>query len=103
MKIKVLFILLVILAIWAFYTKSLYDGREEARNEAERLNRELTTAVKQSQLKAEAFAAREQSLINDRKELEIEYKKLLELRKTDKHFASWADDVLPDSVSVLLH
>ena len=51
---------------------------------------------------SEAFVAREQSLIQDRKELEDEYKKLLELRKTDKHLDSWSNDSLPDCVSKLL-
>ena len=102
MRIKAYLIFFAFIAAWAFWTKSLYDSRQEARNENSRLNLELQTTIKQSQLKAEAFAVREQSLINDRKEVENEYKKLLELRKTDKHYSSWSDVALPDHVSKLM-
>lgn len=102
MNIKALIIVFTILTAWAWFTKHLYDGKVSAEAENVRLDRELKTAITQSQLKAEAFVAREQSLIQDRKELEDEYKKLLELRKTDKHLDSWSNDSLPDCVSKLL-
>lgn len=102
MNFKALIIVFAILSAWAWLTKHLYDGKVSAEAENVRLDRELKTAISQSQLKAEAFAAREQSLINDRKELEHEYKKLLELRKTDKYLDAWSDGALPDCVSLLL-
>lgn len=102
MKLKIYFFIFAVLVVWGYFTKSFYDGMKKAEEENLRLNQELKTAVSESQIKAKAFAEREQSLINDRKELEYEYKKLLELKATDKHYSSWADAPLPDSVSLLL-
>ncbi len=102
MKIKAYIVIFAVLVAWAYLTKSLYDGKKEAENENIRLNSELKTAISESQIKAKAFAEREQSLINDRKELENEYKKLLELKKADEHYTSWSDVALPDSVSQLM-
>ena len=102
MKIKAYLIFFTVLSAWAFWTKSLYNDRNALQQKNIMLNGELQTAIKQNQIKAQAFAEREKSLIDDRKEIENEYKKLLELKKTDKHYNSWSDDSLPDGVSKLL-
>lgn len=109
MKWKLYLIVAVALAAWVAFTKYLYDGKVAAENkiveqsaENLRLSGELATSIKEAKLKAEAFAAREQSLIQDRKEIEDEYKKLLELKSSDERYSSWSDDRLPDCVSKLL-
>lgn len=102
MNIKICSIVAIILAAWAVWTKSLYDERAEAIAQNNRLKQELKTSAEQNKIRAEAFAAREQSLINDRKEIENEYRKLLELKKTDEHYSSWSDVCLPDYVSKLM-
>lgn len=102
MKIKTCLIVGLIIAAWAYWTKCLYDDRAEARAQNARLTQEVKTAIEQSKIRAVAFAEREQSLINDKKELENEYRKLLELKKTDEYYSSWSDVRLPDYVSILL-
>lgn len=63
---------------------------------------QLVVVQRETQLKIYALEEREQSLINDTKELQNEYRKLSELKKTNCYYSAWADVALPADVSKLL-
>lgn len=109
MNIKVLSALLIIFLIMAACLKSLYDDKQalimENQNlsaDKAKLSKELTDTIEENSKRLKAFEEREQALLNDRKELQNEYERLLELKKSDTHYLSWSDVPLPDSVSSLL-
>lgn len=99
----------MIFAAMAGAIKYFYDGKKELaainkllEEDKKALNLSLQSAVNESVQKIEALEARERSLTQDKRELENEYAKLLELKKSDTCYISWHDVLLPDSVSLLL-
>lgn len=102
MKTKIWLILAAIILVMGLMIKSLHEDKQRLKREKAGLESQLSLSLKESRLKAEAFAEREQSLIKDREELQNEFQKLLELRKTEEHYSSWGDAALPDSVSQLM-
>lgn len=109
MNLKIYIILFAVLAVLAGTIKWLYDGKQELtaineqlRTDKAKLNEQLSETLKENALKLAALSEREQSLINDRKEILDEYNKLLELKKQDACYLSWSDVLLPDNVAMLL-
>ena len=109
MKEKILLGFLVVLMVMAFFLKQFYNDKKiltEQNNrlqaDRERISAELAVSVAENNRRQKAFEEREQSLINDRKEIQNEYEKLLELKKSDAYYIPWSDVALPDSVSKLL-
>ena len=85
-----------------YYCICLRDDNRKLSDDLAQVKAELKTSLKESELKTKAFKERERNLLQDRKELQNEYEKLLELNKTDEHYVSWSDVLLPASVSNLL-
>lgn len=85
-----------------YYCICLRDDNRKLSDDLAQVKAELKTSLKESELKTKAFKERERNLLQDRKELQNEYEKLLELSKTDEHYVSWSDVLLPASVSNLL-
>ena len=99
---KLVLIIAGIFIVMAWAIKYLYDDNRKLKDDNTALQAQVVTSIKEAEERSKAFALREQSLIKDRKEIQNEYEKLLELRKTEKHYSTWADGRLPDSVSLLL-
>lgn len=109
MKEKILLGFLIVLMVMAFFLKSLYNDKKaltaqnnQLQADKSRISAELAASVAENDKRQKAFDEREQSLINDRKELQNEYEKLLELKQSDAHYIPWCDVALPDSVSKLM-
>lgn len=106
---KMYVFIFIVFVVMTGTIKCLYDGKQELsvineqlRADKAKLNEQLSETVKENALKLEALSQREQSLINDKKEILNEYNKLLELKKQDACYLSWADALLPDNVAMLL-
>lgn len=102
MQTKVILIMSIIIAALIIWCKCLYDDKKQLINDKKELEAQIIFSEKETELKLKAFQEREQSLLKDRKELEDEYKKLLEFKEKDQCYISWSNGVLPDSVLDLL-
>lgn len=75
---------------------------ENLNGKLKEITSQLVIVQKENQLKISALEEREQSLINDNKELQNEYRKLSDLKKENCYYAAWADVALPADVSKLM-
>lgn len=102
MKKYVAMAILVVFAILIVYCKYLYDCNKELERDNQELKKQQELTLRENELKIKALRDREQALLSDKKELENEYQKILELKNHDQCYFSWSDGCLPSSVSDIL-